>query len=78
MIKFNNLEKACEELNFKISRIDTHLIVLAGFYKDILYVHKEKIWDFGFHFVFNWLKPGEKAKLIKAITRDYEEYLNGD
>lgn len=78
MIKFEHLIKACEELNFKISKTDTHLIVLAGFYKDILYIHKEKIWDFGFHMVFNLLKLEEKARLIKAITKDYEEYINGD
>lgn len=79
MIKFNNLEKACEELGFFLIEANYYqLFVTAGRYNDYLCIHKEEVWNFSFCTGFIWLDPDIKATLIKALTKDYEEYLNGN
>lgn len=79
MIKFNNLRKACKELDFYLLEADyNHLIVTAGRFGDYICIHKEEAWNISFEVRFRWLESDKKAQLIKAITKDYEEYLNGN
>lgn len=78
MIRFENLKKACKELNFKIDKRATYVAIITDDYREVMYLHMEKPWDINFYTSFNWLRPEEKVQLLKAITKDYEEHLNGD
>ena len=78
MIKFDNLKKACEELGFKIESQYSYLNVFDEKSNLISSLHSSKLWDLNFTSLFNYLETSVKAKLINAITRDYEEFLNGD
>lgn len=79
MIKFDNLEKACIESGFIIMEADcNHLAVAKGVYNFHLYIHKEEVWNCIFLMSFNFLEPDIKATLLKAMAKDYEEYINGD
>lgn len=78
MIKFTHLEKACKELNFKIVKRDMYIEVITDYNMEIMFLHMIEAWDINFWTIFNWLKPEKKVLLLKAITKDYEECLNGD
>ena len=72
MIRFTHLEKACDELGFELVNIMTHLYVLDGEGSKIMFFFPGKPWDLNFTNDFNFIRISERAKLIKAITRDYE------
>lgn len=80
MIKFEHLKKACEELNFEVVNFRgfTSVIDKGGSSLRLINFSPEMPWAISFTDVFNVLECSEKAKLIKEITRDYEEFLNGD
>lgn len=78
MIKFNYLKKACEELGFKLVSKRSYLNVLDSEESKIMFFFPDKPWDLNFTDDFNFIRISEKAKLIKAITKDYEEFLNGN
>lgn len=78
MIKFSNLEKACEDLSFKFEKSCGYTNIYTEESSFIICLNPFKIWDCNFNLTFNYLEAGIKATLIKAITRDYEEYLNGN
>lgn len=78
MIKFENLKKACEELDFELDKEDPFVTVSNWSGKYVIFLSKHDPWNIGFYVSFDWLSPEEKAKLIKAITKDYEEYMHGD
>ena len=78
MIKFDNLEKVCNELGLKVENSYGYTNV---FNKDnILFISLNpfKAWDCNFNLTFSYLEPSIKAMLIKAMARDYEEHLNGN
>lgn len=78
MIKFENLEKACKELNFKIVKGDMYIEVITDYNMEIMFLHMIEAWDINFWTIFNWLRPEKKVLLLKAITKDYEDYINKD
>lgn len=78
MIEFNNLEKACEELDFKIVKRNMYIEVITDNSREIMFLHMIEAWDINFWTIFNWLKAEDKALLLKAAIRDYEEHLNGN
>ena len=80
MIKFNNLEKACGELNFELVNFRgfSSVVDKSKSRLRLMNFSPEKPWALSFTYIFNVLECSEKARLIKAIIRDYEEYLNGD
>lgn len=78
MIKFEHLEKACEELNFKLVSKMHYLVVLDKDEDKIMFFFPDKPWDINFTNDFNFIRISEKAKILKAITKDYEEFMNGN
>lgn len=80
MIKFENLMVACEELGFEIINFRTFTSVIdkGGSNLRVINFSPDTPWAIGFTDFFNVLECSEKAKLIKAITKDYEEFINGD
>lgn len=72
MIKFDNLEKACKELNFKLEKRKLLVAAIDDDNREVMFLSIDKPWDIGFYTSFDWLFPKEKEKLIKAITKDYE------
>lgn len=78
MINFTHLKKACKELNFKIDKRAIYIAIITEDYREVMYLHMEKPWDINFYTSFNWFKPEEKVSLLKAITKDYEDYINKD
>lgn len=79
MIKFDHLKKACEELNFKVVNFRGFTSVNdkgeSGL--RLMYFSPDVPWAISFTDIFNVLECSEKAMLIKAITKDYEEYISG-
>lgn len=80
MIKFENLEKACEELGFEIVRFRAFTCVVdkGNSRLRLMIFSPDTPWAIGFTDFFNVLECSEKAMLIKAITNDYEDYINED
>ena len=78
MIKFDHLKKACEELGFKLVSKRSYLNVLDSEESKIMFFFPDKPWDLNFTNDFNFIRISEKAKIIKAITKDYEEFMHGD
>lgn len=78
MIKFGHLKKACDELDFKLDKEDPFVTVANCSEKEVIYLSKNDPWGIGFYTSFDRLIAEEKAMLIKAITKDYEEFINGD
>lgn len=80
MIKFENLEKACEDLNFELVNFRgfSSVIDKGESRLRLMIFSPDTPWAIGFTDFFNVLECSEKARLIKAITTDYEEFINGD
>lgn len=78
MIEFKNLEKACKELGFKIVKRNMYIEVITDYSREIMFLHMIEAWDINFWTIFNWLRPEKKVLLLKAITKDYEDYINED
>ena len=80
MIKFENLMVACEEMGFELINYRTSKSVVdkGGSGLRLIILSPDTPWAISFTDVFNVLECSEKAKLIKAISKDYEEYINGD
>lgn len=78
MIKFTNLEKTCKELDFKLDKKEPFVLVIDRFEYEVIFLSKNNPWNICFYAHFDWLDVNEKEKLIKAITKDYEEHLNGN
>lgn len=80
MIKFENLMVACEELGFQFINYRTFKSVVdtTGSNWRLMNFSSDIPWAISFTDFFNVLERSEKAKLIKAITKDYEEFINGD
>lgn len=72
MIRFDNLEKTCKELNFKLDEKELFVFVIDTCKYEVIFLRKDNPWDICFYTNFDWLSPKEKEKLIKAITKDYE------
>lgn len=80
LIKFENLEKACEDLNFELVNFRgfSSVIDKGGSNLRVINFSPDTPWAISFTDVFNVLECSEKAMLIKAITKDYEDYINED
>ena len=80
MIKFDNLKKACEDLNFELVNFRgfSSVVDKGGARLKLMNFSPKTPWILSFTNTFNVLEGSEKARLIKAIIRDYERYLNGD
>lgn len=78
MIKFKNLKAACKELDFKLVSKMRYLVVLNREGDNTMFFFPDRPWDLNFTDYFNFIELYEKAKIIKAITKDYEDYINGD
>lgn len=80
MIKFEHVKKACEELGFRFItyRAFKSVVDKGGSSLRLIIFSPDTPWAISFTDVFNVLECSEKAKLIKAITKDYEEFINGD
>lgn len=78
MIKFKNLKKACEELNFKIESRNIYLCVYDEVEHMLIRIFPYDAWKVDFTNDFNLCFEDTKARLIKAITRDYDGFIDGD
>lgn len=78
MIKFNNLEKACDEIGFNFETRDIYLCVYDDVYHMLIKIFPYDAWKIDFTNDFNLCFEDTKARLIKAITKDYEDYINED
>lgn len=80
MIKFDHLKKACEEMGFELINYRTSKSVVdtTGSGWRLMNFSPDTPWAISFTDFFNVLEYSERAKLIKAITKDYEEFINGD
>lgn len=78
MIKFTNLEKACKELDFELEKRIAYIAIITDYNREIMYLHMDEAWNINFYTTFNYIRPGEKVLLLKAITKDYEDYINED
>ena len=78
MIEFKNLEKACEELGYKLESRNIYLCVYDEVERMLMRIFPIDAWNIDFTNDFNLCFEDTKAMLIKAITRDYEEFLNGN
>lgn len=78
MIKFNNLKKVCEKLNFRIENSMFFINVIDKYDYALMHFYPDKVWGLHFENAFNYLNNDIKAMLIKAITKDYEDYINED
>lgn len=78
MIKFKNLKKACEKLECKLESTRLYISVFDKNGYRLMYFYPDKVWEINFKDDFNFSDTTVKAKLIKAITKDYEDYINED
>lgn len=78
MIKFKNLEKACEELGYKLESRNIYLCVYDEVEHMLISIFPYDSWKVDFTSDFNLCFEDTKARLIKAITKDYEDYINED
>lgn len=80
MIKFENLMVACEEMGFELInyRAFKSVVDKGGSSLRLIIFSPDTPWAISFTDVFNVLECSEKAMLIKAITNDYEDYVNED
>lgn len=80
MIKFDNLKKACEDLNFELVNFRgfSSVVDKGGARLKLMNFSPETPWILSFANTFNVLEGSEKATLIKAITKDYEEFINDE
>lgn len=78
MIRFNELLKACSEINFTLEKRTLEMVVVDDKDNEVLCLSILDVWDFIFYREFNWLSEEYKATLINAMARDYERFLNGD
>lgn len=78
MIKFENLKKACEELGFNFETRDIYLCVYDEVDHMLMRIFPYDAWNIDFTNDFNLCFEDTKAMLIKAITKDYEDYINED
>lgn len=78
MIKFEHLKKACKELDFNLEERNIYLCVYDEVERMLMRIFPYDPWKVDFTNDFNVLECSEKAKLIKAITKDYEDYINED
>lgn len=72
MIKFENLERVCKELDFKLDKKEPFVFVIDRCEYEVIFLGKDNPWSICFYARFDWLDVKEKEKLIKAITKDYE------
>lgn len=54
-----------------------YIEVITDYNREIMFLNMNETWDINFWTIFNWLKAEDKALLLKAAMRDYEEYING-
>lgn len=78
MIKFEHLKKACKELGFKFESRNIYLCVYDEVEHMLIRIFPYDAWKIDFTTDFNLCFEDTKARLIKAITKDYEEFINGD
>lgn len=78
MIKLNNLKKACDELGYKLESRDVCLCVYDDVEHMLIEIFPYDAWSIYFKNDFNLCFKDTKAMLIKAITKDYEDYINED
>lgn len=78
MIKFEHLEKACDEIGFNFEMRDIYLCVYDDVYHMLIKLFPYDPWKVDFTNDFNLCFEDTKARLIKAITKDYEDYINED
>lgn len=78
MIKFTHLKKACDALGYKLESRDIYLCVYDEVEHMLIKIFPYDAWSIDFTNDFNLCFEYEKAMLIKAITKDYEDYINKD
>ncbi len=78
MIKFEHLKKACKELDFKLESRNIYLCVYDEVEHMLMRIFPIDAWNIDFTNDFNLCFEDTKARLIKAITKDYEDYINED
>ncbi|MEJ8752654.1 hypothetical protein WKS98_08510 [Lagierella sp. ICN-221743] len=78
MIKFKNLNKACNEIGFNFEMRNIYLCVYDEVGHMLIKIFPYNAWAIDFMSDFNLCFEDEKAMLIKAITKDYEDYINED
>lgn len=77
MIKFKYLKRACDELGFKLISRNIYLCVYDDVEHMLIRIFPYDLWKVDFTNDFNLCFEDTKAMLIKAITRDYEEFNYG-
>ena len=78
MIKFKNLKNACNDLGYKLESRNIYLCVYDEVEHMLLSIFPCDPWKVDFTNDFNLCFEDTKARLIKAITKDYEDYINKD
>lgn len=78
MIKFEHLKKACDDLGYKLESRNIYLCVYDEVERMLIRIFPCDPWNVDFTNDFNLCFEDTKARLIKAITRDYEDYINED
>lgn len=78
MIKFNNLKKTCDEIGFNFEMRNICLCVYDEVWHMLIKISPYDAWRIDFTGDFNLCFDDTKAMLIKAITKDYEDYINED
>ena len=78
MIKFKNLEKVCENFDLKLKKRCDFINIVSEDNIFLISLSPYKAWEFYFQTPFNYFQPATKALLIIAMSKDYEEYLNGN
>lgn len=78
MIKFEHLKKACDDLGYKLESRNIYLCVYDDVEHMLISIFPYDPWKVNFTTDFNLCFEDTKARLIKAITKDYEDYINED
>lgn len=78
MIKFKNLEKVCKNFDLKLGKGFGYTNVFSEENVLLISLNPYKAWDCNFNLAFNYFQPATKALLIIAMSKDYEEHLNGN
>lgn len=76
MINFENVKKACEELNFDWEIRNRKFRVSQGM--TIAAMNCDDVWAVSILPAFGALTPDQKALLIKAIEKDYDKHINSN
>lgn len=77
MIGFSRVKAVCEMLGFKHYHLSYWLAIVNDNGAKISLLDRYGFYNVAFCTEFTLLKADEKAALLKAIVKDYEEELNG-